>query len=43
MHLLILTACLAASPGDCAPRLLPQGAGESRRAGQARNMEVDKT
>ena len=23
--------------------LLPQGAGESRRAGQARNMEVDKT
>ena len=40
MHLLILTACLAASPGDCAPRLLPQGAGGDAAACQARGDSV---
>ena len=40
MHLLILTACLAASPGDCALRLLPQGAGGDAAACQARGDSV---
>ncbi|WP_134724979.1 quinoprotein relay system zinc metallohydrolase 2 [Paracoccus luteus] len=40
MHVLILTACLAASPGVCAPRLLPGGLGDTAAACEARGDSV---